>query len=340
MVNMVSGYNSCPWRARMPLALLLFTLFLGTVSSAQVAPPAAEYVGSELCGLCHAEQLSQLQKTGMAVLFDEKYPPEQRGCEACHGPGSAHVEAISEATDEEATRRAAQLIYSFTRGSTQENTARCQACHRQDEKQRLYDRSRHLGAGVSCVECHSPHRLNPLTSPARPPEALAAQFSVPERPAEREWLNNSLVRDNQPGLCYSCHRDIEAQFQLPIRHRVNEGVVQCTDCHNPHGSITASELRATGTEACYSCHVEKRGPFVFEHAASRVEGCTACHTPHGSINRQLLKRRQDRQLCLECHTAPEALNVPHPRLGFQAAGECTRCHIDVHGSNYQRQFLR
>ena len=216
MVNMVSGYNSCPWRARMPLALLLFTLFLGTVSSAQVAPPAAEYVGSELCGLCHAEQLSQLQKTGMAVLFDEKYPPEQRGCEACHGPGSAHVEAISEATDEEATRRAAQLIYSFTRGSTQENTARCQACHRQDEKQRLYDRSRHLGAGVSCVECHSPHRLNPLTSPARPPEALAAQFSVPERPAEREWLNNSLVRDNQPGLCYSCHRDIEAQFQLPV----------------------------------------------------------------------------------------------------------------------------
>ena len=340
MLNMANRNNFCPWRAHVPLAVLLFTLFYGTVSRAQQSPQAADYIGSELCGLCHAEQLSQFQKTGEAVLFDEKYPPEQRGCEACHGPGRAHTEAESDATDDAARARAAALIYSFARGSVQENTARCQACHQKDEKQRLYARSRHLAAGVSCVECHSPHRLNPATSPLRAPGALAAQFSVPERPAEREWLHNSLLREKQPGLCYSCHRDIEAQFQLPTRHRVNEGAVQCSDCHNPHGSISASELHAVGTEACYSCHVEKRGPFVFEHAASRVEGCTACHTPHGSINRQLLKRRQDRQLCLECHTAPEALNVPHPRLGFQAAGECTRCHVDVHGSNYQRQFLR
>ena len=337
MLNMASRYNFCPWRACMPL---LFTLFHGVVSSAQETPQANDYIGSELCGLCHAEELAQLQKTGESVLLEEKYPVEQRGCEACHGPGRAHSEAESDATDDAARARAATLIYSFVRGSAQENTARCQSCHQQDEKQRLYARSRHLGAGVSCVECHSAHRLNPATSPPRPPGALTAQFSVPERPAEREWLSNSLLRDKQPGLCYSCHRDIEAQFQLPIRHRVNEGLVQCSDCHNPHGSISAPELRAVGTEACYSCHVEKRGPFVFEHAASRVEGCTACHTPHGSINRQLLKRRQDRQLCVECHTAPEALNVPHPRLGFQAAGECTRCHVDVHGSNYQRQFLR
>ena len=125
-----------------------------------------------------------------------------------------------------------------------------------------------------------------------------------------------------------------------MRHRVNEGMVKCTDCHNPHGTLNVRELKLAGTEVCYTCHIEKKGPFVYEHASVRVEGCTACHTPHGSINQHLLKRRQVRQLCLECHVAPQAINVPHPRLGFQEAGECTRCHVQIHGSNYQPDFLR
>ena len=303
-------------------------------------PQAADYVGAEMCGACHSDQLAQFSKTAMAVLLTEKYPIDHRGCEACHGPGSAHVEAIGEATDEASTERARNLIYRFSRHSPQENSARCLACHQKDEKQSLFGRSRHLAGGVSCVDCHSAHLLNAQPEPVKTAAALDTYFSVPQRAPEREWLNSRLLRDKQPTLCYTCHRDLEAQFQLPVRHRVNEGLVKCSDCHNPHGTLNAREIRAENSEACASCHVEKRGPFVFEHAAVRVEGCTACHTPHGTINQHLLKRRQQRQLCLECHTAPEAVNVPHPRLGFQAAGECTRCHIEIHGSNYQRQFLR
>ena len=232
-------------------------------------------------------------------------------------------------------------IYNPVRHSQKEGSAVCQTCHEKDEKASLFRRSRHLGAGVSCSDCHSAHRVNlPGENEARISSALEAFFSVPKRALEHNWLDNRLVREEQPKLCYSCHRDVEAQFQLPVRHRVNEGVVKCTDCHNPHGSLTPRELNATGTAACYSCHVEKKGPFVYEHASVRVEGCSACHTPHGSINLHLLQRRQERQLCLECHVAPQSTNVPHPRLGFQATGECTRCHIDIHGSNYQKQFLR
>ncbi len=149
-----------------------------------------------------------------------------------------------------------------------------------------------------------------------------------------------LLREKQPQLCYSCHRDVEAEFKLPVRHPVNQGLVKCTDCHNTHGSLTARDLKSAGTDVCTTCHVEKKGPFAYEHAAVVVEGCIVCHTPHGTINLHLLKRRQERQLCLECHAAPQAVNVPHPRLGFQAAGECTRCHVEIHGSNYQPQFLR
>lgn len=343
---------------------------------------ASDYVGAQVCSDCHIVYFQQFQKSPMAVLLSDKYPLEQRDCEGmCHGPGRLHTEVEwGKKNEEERAKRVkpptpppseAELkemtlrrllgppgrwrfeqtaeeqeerfqIYNPNRQPQKEISVACLSCHEKDEKASLFGRSRHLGAGVSCQDCHDPHLIigNLGEDVARPSPSLESYFSVPKRAFEHGWLDNRLLREGQPKLCYSCHRDVEAQFQLPVRHRVNEGVVKCTDCHNPHGSLTPREMNATGTDACNTCHVEKRGPFVYEHASVRVEGCSACHTPHGSINLHLLKRRQERQLCLECHVAPQSTNVPHPRLGFQTTGECTRCHIDIHGSNYQKQFLR
>src|SRR5229473_1124700 len=114
------------------------------------------------------------------------------------------------------------------------------------------------------------------------------------------------------------------------RSYVPEGALKCTDCHNTHGTSNRATLRQTGWETCTQCHIEKRGPFVFEHSAVKVEGCTACHTPHGSVNRMLLVRREERFLCLQCHVNPSAVNVPHGRLGFQTRGDCSRCHASIH----------
>ena len=66
--------------------------------------------------------------------------------------------------------------------------------------------------------------------------------------------------------------------------------------------VNVASLNHPGSETCVKCHVEKRGPFVFEHPAVKVEGCVTCHNPHGSTNRMLLVRREGRQLCLQCHT--------------------------------------
>lgn len=340
-------------RGRPPHLLLLAAPLLATVSisicgsraaAQETAGKASGYVGSDACSDCHFAEFQQFQKTAMSAILSNKYPLEQRGCESCHGPGRAHSEG--EKAEKEGKKpgpnqpKAATLIYNFSKHSAKENAARCLTCHQKDQKESLFGRSRHLGSAVSCTECHDPHRLNAGDDVAKPSAALEAYFSVPKRPAEHAWLDDRLLREKQPQLCYSCHRDVEAEFQLPVRHRVNEGAVKCTDCHNPHGSLTARDLKSAGSDACTTCHMEKKGPFAYEHAAVLVEGCTVCHTPHGTINLHLLKRRQERQLCLECHAAPQAVNVPHPRLGFQTAGECTRCHIEIHGSNYQPQFLR
>ena len=119
---------------------------------------------------------------------------------------------------------------------------------------------------------------------------------------QTRWLHNSLLKQSEPALCFGCHQTVQAQFSLPEHHRVPEGLMKCSDCHNPHGTQNVASLNNPGSETCVKCHVEKRGPFVFEHPAVKVEGCVACHNPHGSTNRMLLVRREGRQLCLQCHT--------------------------------------
>jgi DmsE family decaheme c-type cytochrome len=191
------------------------------------------------------------------------------------------------------------------------------------------------------MDCHATHLVEAARNPKTVPLGLAQAnfFSVPKLPEETRWLNNSLLKKPQPDLCFGCHGNIQAQFALPTHHRVPEGAMKCTDCHNTHGTSNRATLRQSGWETCTQCHTEKRGPFVFEHSAVKVEGCTACHTPHGSVNRMLLVRREERLLCFQCHVDPFAANVPHSRLSFQTRGDCTRCHASIHGSNFDVNFL-
>ena len=281
------------------------------------------------------------------------------GCEACHGPGKAHVEAeVAAAGDPAKMEAGTKQIFAFN-GNPKENSERCLACHASGKAQAGFGHSMHMAAGVSCQDCHTPHLVKPADSlagakmsppPAQSLSAQSALFQVPKLPEETRWLHNNLLKQSQPALCFSCHETVRAQFSLPEHHRVPEGFMKCTDCHNPHGSSNHFNLTKANWETCVKCHVEKRGPFVYEHAVVRVEGCVACHTPHGSVNNFLLKRREQRLLCLQCHsvvhTTPEVsgyngiANVPHSRGGYQGSGPCTRCHVAVHGSNFDEYLLK
>jgi DmsE family decaheme c-type cytochrome len=140
---------------------------------------------------------------------------------------------------------------------------------------------------------------------------------------------------------------------------VNEGTMQCTDCHNPHGTFAASWR--TGTSAalvttaldneqpCLKCHTDKRGPFVYEHASVREEGCDSCHMPHGSTNAKLLRRPVTFTLCLECHNGAGTFGRENTGVFTQSAShnmldpkyqKCTLCHVRIHGSNADPMFRR
>jgi predicted CXXCH cytochrome family protein len=265
------------------------------------------------------------------------------GCEACHGPGKAHAEAEQEAAGDHAKQAAAtKLIFSF-QANPKENSQRCLTCHLSSKHQEMFDESPHASAGVSCNQCHAAHLVEESKDRSKGSltYAQADFFQVPQLAESARWLHNSLLKQSEPTLCFSCHGNIQALFALPVHHRVPEQLMKCTDCHNPHGSINRASLNETNWETCVKCHVEKRGPYVYEHASVRVLGCTVCHNPHGSTNRMMLVRREGRQLCLQCHTGFHTqAGVPHGRLGFQSSGECTRCHVAVHGSNFDSTLLR
>jgi len=310
--------------------------------SVAVIPKAAGdvYAGAERCLTCHRAESQQYEKTKHASL-PAASGNSVTGCEMCHGPGKAHAEAMTAARgDDVKTDAAKKLIFSF-QANPKRNAEACVLCHKSSRDQRGFEHSTHATHGVDCSQCHSTHLTVRSQNPRRTEMASvqAEFFSVPKLPEENRWLHNSLLKKAQPDLCYGCHGNIRAQFSLPSHHRVPEGAMKCTDCHNTHGTSNRATLRQSGWESCVQCHVEKRGPFVFEHSAVKVEGCTICHTPHGSVNRMLMTRREERFLCLQCHVDPFAANVPHSRLSYQTRGDCTRCHANIHGSNFDANFL-
>jgi DmsE family decaheme c-type cytochrome len=189
------------------------------------------------------------------------------------------------------------------------------SCHGANHEQRHFSASVHAGNNVGCLDCHSPHH-------AKDPEHLLVQAS--------------------PDLCYGCHVSAKADFARPYHHRVNEGLIQCSDCHNVHGTTTLRQVRTmpSGDAICVKCHAEKQGPFVYEHVPVKTEGCTSCHTPHGSNNPRYLRVSQVNLLCLQCHSFPT--QGPAGPSHNQAAKyqACTMCHTMIHGSNASNVFFR
>jgi DmsE family decaheme c-type cytochrome len=313
--------NCLSWNHRLVLAaaILTFTIGIGAHASpldsgqsSQTAPAqnlaSGKYVGADACKTCHEEEFKGIEGTRhWDAVVKIKGGLEAHSCEGCHGPGAAHAEDADP-----------KKIFSFKTASSKEINQRCLACHSSGQDHMNFSRSAHSENNLSCLSCHSSHH------------AIKNQF---------------LLIKAQPSLCYSCHLNVKPQFNMPFHHRVEEGLVKCSDCHSPHGSFVAKQLRSAAARdsVCFTCHVDKQGPFVFEHQAVKTEGCEACHAPHGSPNQRLLKTSNLNVLCLSCHTAStfsSATGTPdfhNQAVQYQA---CTICHAQIHGSNFDRHLLK
>jgi DmsE family decaheme c-type cytochrome len=266
------------------------------------APNSADFVGSDVCATCHAEIAKKFGDNPHAKLAMKNHGTGAT-CESCHGPGKAHVEGGGDVTK----------IKQLGKLSQKDVDATCLGCHAGTHPNFL--RSPHARAGVGCTSCHSIH--------AGDTEA-------------------QLLKASQPKLCFQCHTDVKPAFDMPFHHKVNEGLVKCSDCHDVHGTFGNNNIRSTADQnaICTKCHMENRGPFVYEHPAVKAEGCLGCHTPHGSQNARLLNVPNINQLCNQCHSPVSASTMHSMNTGSPDRPPCITCHTMIHGSNINPAFIR
>src|SRR5918911_42730 len=301
------------------------------------APPAAakdkddQYVGSDTCKVCHEDQFKNFTHTAHAKLESlSSWKGKAVGCESCHGPGKAHAE------EGDPTK-----IVSFKNRSAKQNSETCLTCHSGKEEHNNFRRGEHWRNDVGCNDCHSPHG-NPVGTNKPSSNTFVAAANA-EKPG---FGTVKMLKMSEPQLCLSCHSEAKHQFNQPFHHKVLEGAMKCSDCHNAHGGFETKQTRlATGADAaCLKCHADKQGPFTFEHVPVKTEGCASCHTPHGSSNPRMLKRSSVAQLCLECHSVDHGVGAlepagPQHNQNVQYAN-CTACHVKIHGSHTSPVFFR
>lgn len=292
----------------------VFSLFaLGTLSvfiqfSFGIEPGKApmegyvEALAPGVCKACHPDihKAFQRENPHRVTYLDSKAPPDQKGCESCHGPGERHINSGGNK----------DLIFSFRDQNARVRSDACLKCHKKEKEFFQFQRGAHRLESVACNDCHRVHGNSRLPK---------------------------LLKATETDLCFSCHGEVRFKFSLPTRHKVLEGAMRCTDCHTPHGSRTRPSLRRWNKfniDVCFKCHPEKRGPWVFEHPSVKYEGCSVCHDPHGSPNRFLLPHRDVRRVCIQCH------GQRHQGDFLFSTEVCINCHTQIHGSNFSSRFFQ
>jgi len=268
--------------------------------------------GADSCLLCHGEGSEQpatpIFQTRHGSQTDPAAPFTRLQCETCHGPGKEHARA-------QRRGKGGNPPVTFgpkTATPAVEQNQVCLTCH--ESRGRLgWFGSMHEMEEVSCASCHQVH-------------------------AGRDRVFDSLT---QQAVCFTCHQKKRSDTYKASSHPLRFGGISCSGCHDPHdGNNDFLLQKSTVNLTCYTCHAEKRGPFLWEHAPAS-EDCTLCHQPHGSNHPALLLKRPP-LLCQQCHspaghpstayTSEEADDDFNNR--FLLGRSCLNCHSQIHGSNH------
>lgn len=242
------------------------------------------------CAECHSTELRK-NYDAAANTYATSWAEIDVACEACHGPGSAHVNwtngdrrggnGLAVTFDE---REGVDWILDGKTGTARRSIPRASAKELE-----------------TCGMCHS----------------RSAKIAEPWRPG-RPLLETHIPSLLQPGLFEADGKSLDEVYNYaPFRQsRMFKAGVSCSDCHDPH----SLELRAEGDGVCLQCH--DGGTFAapsHHHHSNGSAGarCVACHMPVKTYMQ--VDPRHD-----------HAFRVPRPdeSVRFGTSNACTDCHTD------------
>ncbi len=252
------------------------------------------------CAECHSTNLRKGYRLAER-RFETSFSELDVSCEACHGPGSRHVEwaqAAKARGRQPAGDPGLGVRFDERRSRTwtldeASGIARPSAAPPESRSE-----------VEACARCHARRGL--LTEEYRPGRPLVQTH----RPA---LLDEGLYyADGQM-------RDEVYDWGSFLQSRMYVAGVTCSDCHDAH----STKLRAPGDAVCASCHVAERFATRLHHFHSEKSpgaSCVACHMRSESY--MVVDERHD-----------HSFRVPRPDLSValgreQAPNACNDCHRD------------
>ena len=252
---------------------------------------------NHMCAECHSTNLKKNYRAA-DDRYETTWSELNVACEACHGPGSRHVEWARAAKDTPPRRGDDAL------GLAVSLRERREAAWRIDELTGVARRTGPVPSRLeveTCAPCH------------------ARRATIDDRYVH----GHPLLDSHRPALLERelYHADGQIlgevyEYGSFLQSRMYRAGVTCSDCHDPHSLKTATPPSAV----CARCHLPARFDTPAHHhhpAGSTGAACVGCHMPERTY--MTVDGRRD-----------HSLRVPRPDLSIAIGtpNACTGCHRD------------
>lgn len=246
-----------------------------------------------MCASCHSTNLHK-GYDAEADRFETTWSDINVGCEACHGPGAAHLRWAALPEDQRST--------SGSNGFGDFKLPRATAWTIDPATGSAIPQPPAAGHQVEiCADCHA-RRSEIAPGHERSPRLF-------------DHFMPALLTE---GL-YHADGQIDGEvFEWGsfLQSRMHAAGVVCSDCHEPH----SLKLRAPGDAVCAQCHLPQRFATTAHHhhdEASAGARCIGCHMPAKTY--MVVDPRHD-----------HSLRIPRPdqSVAIGTPNACNNCHGD------------
>jgi predicted CXXCH cytochrome family protein len=274
-------------------------IFIMAMTATGVENEPSEYAGSDACKTCHSDEYDAWKSSKHAGIFEppSDSPPKCRGChttqmnapdqtlkedyvgcEACHGPGKAHIDHGGDA-EKIVSSQSADIC------------GRCHSGHQSDDSGWMEE-------------------YRPGTKLSDVPGLKLISVDPGKLPPS--------VSDIHPSLTYNMWlvsgHGKEASRGIQINGKDWTGPISCVACHSPHSSDHPFQMVMKPEDLCAECHFQREvqkgsGAKGIEETRSlhTPSPCYACHMTEGNHLMRVL-RPDDPNLvesrtdsCSDCH---------------------------------------
>jgi hypothetical protein len=209
------------------------------------------------CIFCHSGRPNSVAGSN-GQFQDTPFSELAIGCEKCHGPGAAHVEAIDASNGQMGKKNVpAKLLESriVNPASLSPFLADniCMACHQTGD-----------------VRVLQPGKSYRDVRPGQPLDDTLSILMIPP------------TRESPPSADHVQHY---YSMTLSKCYRASSGRLSCITCHDPHVEPTHEEAPAYFAAKCLTCHTNQSCKLPIESRMQRTPAndCVGCHMPKREI---------------------------------------------------------